>query len=168
MILINVINYSMIREVSGKRVWQPTPVFLPGESPWTEEPGRLQSIGLQESDMTEATYHTCTQRDSLNKKNRASHIVPLLDLKDISRYWHLHFMTNRWENNGNSDRLYFLGLQNDCRWWLQPWNEKTLVPWKRNYDKPRQHIKKQRLYFACKVPYSQSYGFSIVLDVRVG
>ena len=23
---------------------------------------------------------------------------------------------NRWENNGNSDRLYFLGLQNHCRW----------------------------------------------------
>ena len=27
-----------------------------------------------------------------------------------------HFMANRWENNGNSDRLYFLGLQNHCRW----------------------------------------------------
>ena len=25
-------------------------------------------------------------------------------------------------NNGNDDRLYFLGLQNHCRWWLQPWN----------------------------------------------
>ena len=29
---------------------------------------------------------------------------------------------NRWGYNGNSDRLYFLGLQNHCRWWLQPWN----------------------------------------------
>ena len=27
--------------------WQPTPVFLPGESPWTEEPGGLDSTGLQ-------------------------------------------------------------------------------------------------------------------------
>ena len=27
-----------------------------------------------------------------------------------------HFMVNRWGNNGNSDRLYFLGLQNHCRW----------------------------------------------------
>ena len=26
------------------------------------------------------------------------------------------------ENNGNSDRFYFLGLQNHCRWWLKPWN----------------------------------------------
>ena len=25
-------------------------------------------------------------------------------------------------NNGNSDRLYFHGLQNHCKWWLQPWN----------------------------------------------
>ena len=27
-----------------------------------------------------------------------------------------HFLANRWGNNGNSDRLYFLGLQNHCRW----------------------------------------------------
>ena len=27
-----------------------------------------------------------------------------------------HFMANRWGNNGNSDRLYFLGLQNHRRW----------------------------------------------------
>ena len=26
------------------------------------------------------------------------------------------FMANRWGNNGNSDRLYFWGLQNHCRW----------------------------------------------------
>ena len=27
-----------------------------------------------------------------------------------------HFMANRWGNNGNSDRLYFLRLQNHCNW----------------------------------------------------
>ena len=27
-----------------------------------------------------------------------------------------HFMANRWGNNENSDRLYFLGFQNHCRW----------------------------------------------------
>ena len=26
------------------------------------------------------------------------------------------------------------GLQNHCRWWLQPWNLKMLVPWKKSYD----------------------------------
>ena len=67
---------------------------------------------------------------------------------------------NRGGNNGNSDRLNFLVLQNHCRCWPQPQNLKTLAPWKKSYDKPRQHIKKQRHYFAYKGPYSQSYGFS--------
>ena len=36
---------------------------------------------------------------------------------------------------------------------------KTLAPWKKSYDQPKQHIKKQRHYFADKGPCSQSYGF---------
>ena len=35
-----------------------------------------------------------------------------------------------------------------------------LAPWKKSYDQPVQHIKKQRHYFANKGPSSQSYGFS--------
>ena len=35
-----------------------------------------------------------------------------------------------------------------------------LAPWKESYDKPRQHIKKQRHHFADKDLYGQSYGFS--------
>ena len=35
-----------------------------------------------------------------------------------------------------------------------------LAPWKKSYDQPRQHIKKQRYYFADKGPSSLSYGFS--------
>ena len=38
--------------------WQPTPVFLPGESPWTEEPGGLDSTGLQRVGHDWATKHT--------------------------------------------------------------------------------------------------------------
>ena len=30
--------------------------------------------------------------------------------------WFNHFMVIRCGNNGNSDRLYFLGLQNHCKW----------------------------------------------------
>ena len=37
---------------------------------------------------------------------------------------------------------------------------KTLTPWKASYDQPRQHIKKQRHYFANKGLSSQGYGFS--------
>ena len=39
----------------------------------------------------------------LSKKLRSRHLV-------------LHFMANRWGNNGNSDRLHFGGLQNHFRW----------------------------------------------------
>ena len=38
-----------------------------------------------------------------------------------------------------------------------------LTPWKKNYDQTRQHIKKQRYYFANKGPSSQSYGFPVVM-----
>ena len=36
-----------VGKVLWKRAWQPVPVFLPGESPWTEEPDGLQSMGSQ-------------------------------------------------------------------------------------------------------------------------
>ena len=60
----------------------------------------------------------------------------------------------RWENNGNSDRLYFSGL----------------TPWKESYDQPRYHIQKQRHYFANKGPSSQGYVFFLwsFMVVRVG
>ena len=68
-----------------------------------------------------------------------------------------HFMENRW---GNSGRLCYFGLQNHCRWWLQPWNWKTLVPWKKSYEQHRQQIKQQRHYFVNKGLSSQGCGFS--------
>ena len=36
-----------VSKIPWKRAWQPSLVFLPGESPWTEEPGGLQSTGSQ-------------------------------------------------------------------------------------------------------------------------
>ena len=55
--------------------------------------------------------------------------------KDPGIQFH-HFMANRWENNGNSDRLYFLRLQN-------PWMAIVAMKLKgacsleKSYDKPR-------------------------------
>ena len=37
-----------------------------------------------------------------------------------------HFMANRLGKNRNSERLYFEGLQNSCRCWLQPWNKRCM------------------------------------------
>ena len=42
-----------VGKIPWRRVWQSTPVFLPGESPSTNETGSPQ--GLKESDMTEVT-----------------------------------------------------------------------------------------------------------------
>ena len=36
-------------------------------------------------------------------------------------------MANRWGNSGNSERLYFRGLKNHNRWWLQPPSEKAII-----------------------------------------
>ena len=79
-----------------------------------------------------------------------------------------------WQIDGgksrNSDRFYFLGLQNHCEPWLQPRNfKKTHAPWKNNCDKPRQCIKKQKHHFADKDLSSQSYGSSVVMyNMRIG
>ena len=68
-----------------------------------------------------------------------------------------------WEIDGERWKQWqalFWGLQNHGRWWLQPLNYKTLTPWKESYDQPREHIQKQRPYFANKGLSSQGYGFS--------
>ena len=36
-----------VGKIPWRRAWQSTPVFLPGESPWTEETGGLQSMASQ-------------------------------------------------------------------------------------------------------------------------
>ena len=36
-----------VGKIPWRRAWQPTPVFLPGECPWTKELGGLQSMGSQ-------------------------------------------------------------------------------------------------------------------------
>ena len=43
-------------KIPWRRAWQPTPGFLPGESPWTEEPGGLVHQ-VAESDTAEANEH---------------------------------------------------------------------------------------------------------------
>ena len=68
-------------------------------------------------------------------------------------------MATRWGNNGNSDRLYFGRFQNHCRWWLKTWNLKNAYSLEENLWPTRQHIKKQRHYFASKGLSSQSYSF---------
>ena len=68
-------------------------------------------------------------------------------------------MANRW---GNSDRLYFgvskITIDGDCSHEIKQMEEK-LAPWKKSYDQPRQHIKKQSHCFVDNGPSNQSHGF---------
>ena len=56
-------------------------------------------------------------------------------------------MGNRWGNSGNSDRL-FLGAPKSSQMLIAAMKLKDAYTWKESYDQPREHIKKQRYYFA--------------------
>ena len=71
-------------------------------------------------------------------------------------------MANRWGNNGNSDRLYFGGTQKSLQMVTAAMKIKD-APWKKSYDQPRQHIKKQRHYFATKVHLVKAVVFPVVM-----
>ena len=82
-------------------------------------------------------------------------------------------MANRWGNNGNTDRLYYFAAPKSLQMVTAAMKLKMmLAPWKESYDRPRQHIKKQRHYFADKGLDSLSYGFDVMyrreLDPKKG
>ena len=64
-----------VRKIPWRRKWQPTPVFLPGESPWTEEPGGLSPWGRRELDTTEQLTQ---YRISLTLTGNRLLVIPIL------------------------------------------------------------------------------------------
>ena len=68
-------------------------------------------------------------------------------------------MENRWGNNGNSERLFFWAPKS-LQMVTAAMKLKDAYSLEKSYDQPRQHIIKQRHYFANKGPSSQGYGFS--------
>ena len=76
-------------------------------------------------------------------------------------FWFHHFMANRWGNSGNSDRLYFLELQNHCRWWPQPHIKRHLLLGRKAMTNLDNMLKSRDITLPTKEgPSSQSYGFS--------
>ena len=70
-------------------------------------------------------------------------------------------MANRWGNNGNRETL-FSWAPKSLQMVTAAMKLQDATLWKKSYDQPRQHIKKQRHYFANKGPSSQGYGFSSI------
>ena len=64
--------------------------------------------------------------------------------------------------NWTEYRFPLLRFQNNCRWGLQPWSQKTIVSWQENNDKPRKCVEKQRHYSADRGPYIQGSGLPVV------
>ena len=52
-----------------RRGWQPTPVFLPRASPWTEKPGGLRSMELQRVRHDWASKHSTARKDSVTSSS---------------------------------------------------------------------------------------------------
>ena len=87
----------------------------------------------------------------------------------LSKLWELVVDRKAWHTAVHADTKNQTRLSNwtelkitadgDCSHEIK----KMLAPWKKSYDQPRQHIKKQRYYFANKGPSSQSYGFPVVI-----
>ena len=74
----------------------------------------------------------------------------------------IFFKGNRSGKCGNSGRFSILGLKNHWRWWLQPWNQKTITSCQESYEKPTQCVEKQRHYSADKGLCGQGYGLPVV------
>ena len=69
--------------------------------------------------------------------------------------WSHHFMGNKW---GNSVKLFF-GAPKSLQMVIAAMKLKDAYSWKKSYNQPKQHIKKQRHYSASKGPSSQGYVF---------
>ena len=68
-----------------------------------------------------------------------------------------------WQRDGETMetvRDFILGAPKSLQMVTAAMKLKDASPWKKSYDQPRQHIKKQRHYFANKGPPNQSFGFS--------
>ena len=64
-----------VGKMSWRKARQPTPVFLPGESPWAEKPGGLQSIASQR------VKHNSRDLAPMHNKQSKARIQIFLDLQ---------------------------------------------------------------------------------------
>ena len=134
-----------------------------------EAQARIKTAGRNTNNLRYAD-DTTLRAESKNELKR-----PLIKVKEESEKASLKFNIQKtkimasgpitsWQIDGKTMEtvtdFIFLGSKitanGDCSHEIK----KTLDPWKKSYDKPRQRIKKQRYYFTNKGLSSQSYGFS--------
>ena len=79
--------------------------------------------------------------------------------------WSHQFMTNRWGNNGNSERLYFLALQNHCGWWLSHEIKRCLFLWRRAMTNLDSILKSRDITLLTKVHLGKAMIFPVVVYI---
>ena len=112
---------SWVAKIPRRRAWQPIPVFLPGESPWTEEPGRLQSMESQRIRYDWAT--TRAQHNTCFRPHSAENILEIEDcaLNSISgeccylNHEMIITKTLPFIHQRGNKRLY--GIYQHIKWW---------------------------------------------------
>ena len=72
-------------------------------------------------------------------------------------------MANRWGNNRNSDRFYFLGLQIHCRWWMQPWNQRRLLLGRKAMKNLDSILKSRNITLLTKVCLVKAMAFPVIM-----
>ena len=72
-------------------------------------------------------------------------------------------MAKRWRNNGNSEDFILGGTPKSLQMVTAVMKLKDASPWKKSYDQPRQHIKKQRHYLPTKVHLVKAIIFPVVM-----
>ena len=117
-----------VRKILWRRAWQSTPVFLPGESPWTQEFGRLQFIGLQRvGQQWLCVYDVCTHAC------RHTYIFNRCQFWSIFTVLHVAFSLNMgasrllcpWDSPGKNMEWVAISFSRGSSW---PRN-RTLVSW---------------------------------------
>ena len=71
-------------------------------------------------------------------------------------------MANRRGESGSSDRFYFLGLQNHCRWWLQPWTKRHLLLGRKAMTNLDSILKSRDITLSTKVGIVKAMIFPVV------
>ena len=82
-------------------------------------PGRnINNLGLQMTPhlMAESEEELKSLLMKVKEKSEKADFKTQYSKNKDHGIWSHHFMANRWGNNGNSDRLDFIGLPNHCRW----------------------------------------------------
>ena len=76
-----------VGKIPWRRAWQPTPVFMPGESPWTGEPGSLQSTGPYSERVRHNWSHLVCIYECIKARNENLRVLSEQTSKAWTPYW---------------------------------------------------------------------------------